>query len=81
MGKESERKAHVVLSHDSPRLVLPKAVISVLVTLIEELPELPSETRVELRNALAALRRAYRLPAVASEAAVHADLEDSDDGI
>ena len=46
---------------DSPRLVVPKALVSVLTTLISELPDVPTETRVQLRCIRSALCRVYRL--------------------
>jgi len=79
MVRKMAKNEHVLFPHDSQRLVLPRAVISCLVALIEGLPDLPSTQRVELRNALAAIRRAYKLPAVCSEADVHLELEESED--
>lgn len=52
-------------SSGSPRNPIPDAVCRILVLLIEELEDMPSETRVELRNILARLRRVYKLPAQA----------------
>ena len=46
---------------DSPRLVVPKALVSVLTTLINDLPDVPTETRVELRSIRSRLCRVYRM--------------------
>lgn len=46
----------------SPRnLLLPRTLCAVIVVLLNELDDTPSPVRVELRCALAAIKRAYRL--------------------
>jgi len=47
---------------NSPRLLLPQAIVSVLGVLIDELDDVPSAARVELRVLRARLCRIYRLP-------------------
>jgi len=46
---------------NSPRLLLPRAVVAALSALIEGLPDLPSHERVELRTIRSQLCRLYRL--------------------
>jgi len=46
---------------NSPRLLLPRAVVAALTALIDGLPELPSHQRVELRTIRSQLCRLYRL--------------------
>lgn len=58
----------------SPRNPLPHAVVSALTALIDFLPDVPSEQRVELRNVRSRLCRLYRIddpqmPANSSELA------------
>lgn len=50
----------------SPRNPIPEAVVAILNLLLEQLEDVPSETRVELRNIRSRLCRVYKLPTVAS---------------
>lgn len=61
-------------SQGSPRNPVPSALVLVLTTLIEELEDIPSQTRVELRSIRSRLCRVFKLndpqgPANASELA------------
>jgi len=81
-SSEGVKHAHVTFraSHDSLRFVLPLAVLSCLEALIsDEDHRHPSERRLQLRNAAAAVRRAYRLPLHADFRELHAELEESED--
>jgi len=69
VGQKSERliDARFTSAAGSPRhLLLPMAVISALDALVLGLPDVPDAVRIELLNAKAAVRRAYRLPDKAS---------------
>jgi len=61
-------KRHVTIRHDSPRLVLPYALVSVLNVLLEELDDAPSSSRVQLLAARDSVCRAFRLPLPGSPA-------------
>lgn len=50
----------------SPRNPIPEAVVYVLGTLLEALPEAPSSTRVELRSIRARIARLYKIPLTAN---------------
>jgi len=47
---------------DDRRRLVPSVLVSVLTTLIDEVSEVPSHTRVELRSIRARLCRLYSLP-------------------
>jgi len=63
-----EAKRHVVVSHDSPRLVLPRALLSVLTVLLDELGDQPDPARAQLLAARDSVCRAFRLPLPGSPA-------------
>jgi len=83
-SSECREPAHVTfrISQDSLRLLLPKAIISAIEALLDaENCLIPSPKRVELRNAICALRRAYHIPNEVDARELHALLEESDDGV
>jgi len=47
---------------ESPRVAIPSAIVRVLSALIEDLPDVPSSTRVELRSIRSRLCRIFQLP-------------------
>lgn len=49
------------MTQNSPRILIPKAVVAALSALIEGLPDLPSAERVELRTIRSQLCRLYRI--------------------
>jgi len=70
-----------VFRGDDRRRLVPLALVSVLTTLIEDLPDCPSSTRVELRTIRARLCRVFDVPnpdAPASEIDVAHDVAEED---
>jgi len=67
----------------SPRSLVPEAVVAVLTTLINDLPDVPSATRVELRMLRSRMCRLFKLPdpMAAANASELAQLEAEADGI
>jgi len=57
--KTGGKRPTVHLQSGSPRSALPHAVRSAILALLEELPDMPDARRIELRNALASLARAF----------------------
>jgi len=65
----------------SPRSLVPEAVVAVLTTLIDELSDVPSGTRVELRVLRSRMCRLFRIPdpqAAAGEVEVAQQLQELD---
>jgi len=68
-------------SGDDRRRFVPLALVSVLTTLIEDLPDVPTERRVELRSIRARLCRVFGIDnpgAPANASTLAQDLEDAD---
>jgi len=78
--KKTPQATYIPSGGDSPRLAVPKALVSVLTTLIDG-DYVPSSTRVELRSIRSRLCRVYRLDdpqAPARDTDVSQYLEESD---
>ena len=75
--------ARPTVQRESPRVAIPQAISRMLTLLLDELDELPSSTRVELRTLRSTICRIYSLPSPdgpANASALAQDLED-DDGV
>jgi len=78
VGKETLPEGRVTSSRTSRGSHI-RALESALVSIIDFLPDVPSERRVRLRNELAALRRAYPRELAFNESDVAQLVQEMDD--